>query len=635
MRSNAVLIQQASGVHSNLLNLTSKDHSEYCAKHNIDYWCIFGDTLAKEDHPFWNKVELALKALDEGYEYIIWLDADTYIADDTYDLRDACPQNGIGVVWHGKEEWPEHEDCYDHFNTGVFYLNACSLVKRFLTEWRETPDDGHFWGDQHSFNKVAKGILRSVIHTVDYKFNSVPFEQFRSDAPVVAAWHGYQRNIFLRMDAMQEFITEVKLRKYIAYCDRQTAGENAIKYREAGQFDLALRFFERAAELGEDSEFFYRELASLFIKKKDHVTASNILVHLVKMNPEEGEYWRMLSGCADFLGENEAGDRALKRAEKLLPNSPEVITNRAFWNLRNGYWATGFRQLKFDFMTGNRKIRFPEDSCYVDGDDANTRIFIWAEQGLGDTIMFSRFLKSFPADSNLICEVQPPLLSLMSHNFPGIRFVPQNPYRSINFSFGYHCGMFSLPDMFQATPEGVQENIKADIKCNPEKSEEWKQKIKLDPFKINIGFSWAGSPGHAGNHNRNTEAGYFDDLVEIPNTNWICLQRDIEIPQEVVDNTPEVQFIGHLPEDMDDVAGIIDNLDIIITVDSAIAHLAGAMGKKCIVLLSKASDWRWLLDRNDTVWYDNVRLVRQKELGNWQEVFDQVPALIEELFHGE
>ena len=149
------------------------------------------------------------------------------------------------------------------------------------------------------------------------------------------------------------------------------------------------------------------------------------------------------------------------------------------------------------------------------------------------------------------------------------------------------------------------------------------------------GFSWAGGHEHGNHATPTAQAILFDGTVKTPDTRWYCLQYGMEIDQATIDDTPEVTFIGNEPQDMADVAGILANLDLVITVDSAIAHLAGALGVPCWVLVSKSSDWRWLTEREDTVWYDSMRLFRQKTLGDWPEVMERVTTAIEEKINGK
>lgn len=635
--NDALLIQQADGKHSYLLNLTIKDHADYCRRYGFDYWPIYGTALTNENasrHAFWNKVALLRKGMEAGYKYVVWLDSDCWIADDTRDLREACPEDGFGLVWHGKAEWPESSDCYDHWNCGAVYVGNGANAERLLKQWWKSPDEGHFWHDQHAFNRFAVPYFERTwkssapIKKLGYEWNAVPFEEFACERPVVAAWHGYCHDIGQRLDAMTAYINAAKMRRMVEGCDVIEACQKADYCASVGNFDGAAQFFARARELGQESPDFLREYATCLIQMKRWGDAVPLLKEAVEAEHENGLLWRMLSGCYDFLGEHRLNSDALYHARKYSPDSPGVMLNTAFYYLRGGAWDAGFNLLKWDFAHGGRTMRHPSPewagwSC--------RRLFVWAEQGLGDTIMLYRFVLDLAEDHDIeeiVLEVQPPLVPLLKDACPKVKIVPQSPDKSIFWEFEGHIGLFSLPAIFHTTPENVGEACPY-LSAPPEKVAQWAERLP-DAGNLRVGFSWAGSQGHGNNVNRNMQAELFDDLVQTPRTEWYSLQHGIQIPQESVDTTPEVTWIGRECQDMADTAGILANLDLVITVDSAIAHLAGAMGKETWILLSKSSDWRWLLEREDSVWYKSVRLFRQKTLGDWGEVMERVEAALKE-----
>ncbi len=640
--NNALLIQQASGPHTFLLDLTVKDHSNYCRKHAFDYWPIYGSALTAEDagrHAFWSKVALLRKAVDAGYEYIVWLDSDCYIADDTRDLRDACPDDGIGLVWHGKPTWPESPDCYDHFNCGAVYIGNGRNAWRLLEKWWKAPDDGHFWHDQHAFNRHAIrnfeiAYLRPApVTMLGYEWNAVPFVEFACERPVVAAWHGYLTDIVGRLEAMQAFIQQNKMRVLIEGCSLPEACQKADYCVSVGNLDGAVLFFERARELGAEGVDFLREFANCQIQRRSWADAVPLLREALEIEPENGLLWRMLSGCYDFLGEHEENGRALFSALHYSENAPGVMLNQAFWNLRGGFWREGFEGLKWDFVQGGRKLRHPSPEW--DGIDSVKTLWVWAEQGLGDTLMLARFVcdalpvmvyECYLDIGKIVLEVQPPLVTLLrAQNWPNLEVVEQTADKSIPWEFSDHIGMFTLPYALGVTPKTLSGETYLKAPDLPH----WCERMAGDGFKV--GFSWAGSQGHGNNVNRNLTAGFFEELVETPGTRWYSLQRDIVIPQEAKDGAPEVTWLGDEFADMADTAAALANLDLVITCDSAIAHLAGAMGIPCWTLLSKSSDWRWLLEREDTPWYPSMRLFRQVTLGDWEPVAAKVAAELERL----
>lgn len=638
--NDAVLIQQASGSHTYLLNLIVKDHAQYCLNHDFDYWPIYGSALTGKDrdrHAFWNKVALLRNAVEAGYKYIVWLDSDCYIADSCRDLREACPEDGFGLTWHAKPEWPESKDCYDHFNCGAVYFSNGTEAQRLLNLWWKASDDGHFWHDQHAFNKNALENYRKVwrkeppVYAIGCEWNSVPFEEFRHPDPIVAAWHGCQVDISLRMDAMREFIEENKLRRMVDGCDAEEACQKAEFCMQTGQPEKAELFFAKAASLGVETVDFLREYGGCLALLKRWGEEVPLLRRALEKEPQNGLLWRMLGSCYDYLGEHELNREALFYADLWSPDAPAVMLNKAFFDLREGNWQRGFEGLRWDFLYGNRVLRYP----YMEWNRLKPckTLFVWYEQGIGDTLMLFRYVQEliYEGMEKIILEVQPALVPLLKEVHSRIEVIPQPFDKAIPFTFDAHVGMFSLPGLFNASP-GTTDG-KAYLSAPADKVEKWAEVIKGEGLKV--GFSWAGSQGHANNVNRNMEAVLFDEIVKTPGTEWFSLQHGIEVPNEVMVDTPEVLFIGHAAQDMADVAGMLANLDLVITVDSAIAHLAGAMGIPCWTLISKSSDWRWLLNRDDTVWYESMRLFRQTTLGEWEPVMERVQEALNGLLESE
>lgn len=636
---DALLIQQSDGVHAYLLSATLADHAAYCRRFDFDYWPIFGTALTGKDacrHAFWNKVSLLRKAVEAGYRYIVWLDSDCWIEDDRRDLRDACPEDGLGLVWHGKGEWVEGPECYDHWNCGAVYVGNGVQAERLLKQWWNSPDDGHCWHDQHAFNVHAVPGYEKLwrkpapITKLGFEWNAVPFEPFAHERPVVAAWHGYSHLIEERLNAMQAYMQARKLRRMAEGASLEEACQKAEFCMQNGNLEGALRFFERVEALGEANTNVLRQKAACLYTMKRFAEAAGCYQRILETEPESAPIWQTLSSCYDYLGEHEKNGEAIREAERLAPMYSLVMHNKMLWQLRDGQWEAGFAKMNWQYLLRERIAQYPTPEWH--GEPVKT-LWVWSEQGIGDTIMLSRFLREtdFPCEK-IVWQVQKPLVSLLqAQNWPGIEIVPAEPEKGVRWGFDAHIGMFSLPNLpvFRPyTPEKVCG--KPYLVAPPEKVAEWSRLISNPDGALKIGFSWAGSAGHGNNIHRNLRADLFDEIVKTPGTDWYSLQWGIEIPNEVINDTPEVCFVGHACSNMAETAGIIANLDLVITVDSAIAHLAGAMGKPVWCLISKSSDWRWLLDREDTVWYDSVRLFRQKELGDWQEVMERVEAALQE-----
>ncbi len=193
-------------------------------------------------------------------------------------------------------------------------------------------------------------------------------------------------------------------------------------------------------------------------------------------------------------------------------------------------------------------------------------------------------------------------------------------------SFDYQCPLLSLPLAFKTNLETIP-NISGYINLNnhANKINEWKERLgtKLKP---RIGLVWSGNPHHKNDHNRSLLL--RDILPFLPNQlEYISLQKEVrDIDRLTLDSNSRIlNFDSHL-NDFLDTSALINNLDLVISVDTSVAHLSGALGKKTLLLLPYVPDWRWLLDRDDSPWYPSMKLYRQNFIGDWNGALDRVKS---------
>ena len=202
--NNAVLIQHAYvGVFEPLMELTKEHHATYCERHNFDYWYEIGEIERPKEHGAWAKVKLILKALEKGYEFIVWLDADAMIYDADVDLREAIQADKIGVCWHRIPQ-------LNHWNVGVMYLHNSVAVQNIIDNWWASypaPADG--WFEQGVFNRIS--ISNKTVVTISDRWNATFDVNMVPDA-VVLGFHG-QRDAQYRLKLMQQALDKIATRK--------------------------------------------------------------------------------------------------------------------------------------------------------------------------------------------------------------------------------------------------------------------------------------------------------------------------------------------------------------------------------------------------------------------------------------
>jgi hypothetical protein len=245
-----------------------------------------------------------------------------------------------------------------------------------------------------------------------------------------------------------------------------------------------------------------------------------------------------------------------------------------------------------------------------------------AEQGLGDVIQFVRYIPYVAQlGTKVIIECHKELKSLLK-NVEGIQQVISQGEELP--SFDVHCPIASLPLIFNTIQDNIPTNIPY-IYVESMSVNKWKNKLENDNSKLNIGLVWAGNPKHKNDRNRSIPLSGFLPLMKFTNITFYSLQKgtaseqskNLPIRMKLVDLTKEIN-------DFADTAALIENLDLVITVDTAVAHLTGALGKPVWVLLPFAPDWRWMLNREDSPWYPTIRLFRQPSLGDWDSVISRI-----------
>jgi hypothetical protein len=250
-------------------------------------------------------------------------------------------------------------------------------------------------------------------------------------------------------------------------------------------------------------------------------------------------------------------------------------------------------------------------------------ILIHDEQGLGDTLQFVRYMPLVKERcAKTILETRKELVSLLA-GVPGIDEIVIRPDRaSMQAPCDFHMPLMSLPGLFQTTPETIPGGVPY-LQADSEKSEAWSSSLPSDGLRV--GLVWAGRPQHTNDKNRSCRLADLMPLLTLEDTIFVSLQKGPaseqlkELPKEV-----SVLDINQQLQDFSDTAAVVTNLDVVVTVDTAMAHLAGAMGKQAFLLVPFIPDWRWGARRLDSPWYPSMRLFRQSKPNEWPAVVSRV-----------
>jgi tetratricopeptide (TPR) repeat protein len=340
----------------------------------------------------------------------------------------------------------------------------------------------------------------------------------------------------------------------------------------------------------------------------------------------EGDSGRLLTNRAHALRRLDRLEEALEdlhKAVALDPNYAEAkfelgMVQLALGNYDDGWTAYERRWATRAFVQHRRDFKSPP---WTGNQAVNGRtILLHGEQGLGDTIQFVRYVTHVARlGATVILEVQPELVALLAET-KGAAHVFARGEKPVPFDL--HCPLMSLPLACKTNAVSIPANVPY-IKLPEAQVEKWAR--RLPAGKPLVGFCWAGRRSHHNDANRSIALARFAPLFEIPNVRFISLQRDPSVEDcALLRGYHNVLDVEDGLRDFADSAALISQLDLVVSVDTAVAHLAGALAKPLVVLLPFAADFRWLRVRNDCPWYPSAKLFRQPRFDDWESVIEQV-----------
>jgi tetratricopeptide (TPR) repeat protein len=305
-----------------------------------------------------------------------------------------------------------------------------------------------------------------------------------------------------------------------------------------------------------------------------------------------------------------------RRAVAVDPDFADAHWNLALAQLVEGDFANGWRGYEWRLRTKRHVPRGFEQPVWDGGPLAGKTILLHQEQGLGDTIQFLRYVPLVAArGGRVVLEVQPPLARLAA----GVKGVAEIVPAGMKLPhFDLHCPLLSLPDRFGTDLATIPAEMPY-LTPNPEAVEQWRLKLGDGP-RLKVGIAWAGNPSHKNDRSRSIAIERLLPILEVPGIRWISIQVGERAGDLARLPIGMVADLSNQLGDFGDIAAVIANLDLVIAVDTAVVHLAGALGRPAWAMLAFAPDWRWLLDREDSPWYPSLRLFRQARPGDWDSV---------------
>ena len=397
---------------------------------------------------------------------------------------------------------------------------------------------------------------------------------------------------------------------------------NALQ--QESDFTGAVEAYRKAIAIKPDLADAYNNLGRVLRELGSFEEAQASYRNAISINPNHADARSNLGNALAAQGQLEAAEEEFNAALKADPDFAEAGWNRGLIWLLRGNFIPGFEAYELRNKVKESYLDPQFLRSFWDGSDLNGRtILLLAEQGLGDTIQFIRYVPQVRArGGRVLLLAQPQLVKLFS-TFPGVEQVLTVGQELPPFDVA--CPLMSLPRVLRTTLQSVPADVPYLIP-SLEKSRRWRGRLASD--RPNVGLVWAGNATYKNDRHRSIPLHKWGPILRTPGINWISLQKGRSADEarqfSIVDCTAE------LP-DMEDTAALVSQLDMVIAVDTAVAHLAGALGRRTWTLIPFAPDWRWMLNREDSPWYPTMQLFRQPTMGDWATPIEKLAAQLREL----
>ena len=383
--------------------------------------------------------------------------------------------------------------------------------------------------------------------------------------------------------------------------------------------------FRRVLELDPTHANAYNNLGVLLEKSYRLAEAEDCYRSAMKWEPEYAPPYFNLGKVLQITNRLAEADQCFTRAISLDPRGDHLNLGMAFFYLLTRRYDEGWKKYAEVLQRQNPAQAIFGLPIWRGEALGGKRILLYYEQGLGDTLQFIRYAEAVVRQgAEVSLWVQPSLQRLLATAFSPLPIFCDE--RALACDYDYICELHRLPIVLAATDETIPYDG-AYVQALAADQRKWAARLAdCAKQKYRVGVVWGGNPGNPMDRYRSIPFDVFGRLFDNTEIAWISLQvgqraRDCRAaaPENLVDLADELN-------DFCDTAGVVSQLDLVITMDTSIAHLAGAMGKPTWLLLDAYSDWRWQLERNDSPWYPTMKLFRQRTLGDWPEVMERVAA---------
>lgn len=405
---------------------------------------------------------------------------------------------------------------------------------------------------------------------------------------------------------------------------------------ELGDLQAALRCFDQALKLNEkfDLAYIYKGNALIGLHRYDEaVTAYDTALQL---NPKRGETYFSRGNAYKKMREYRAAMADFMHAIEYRQDFAKAYWNLGLMLLVLGELEQGWKLHEWRWKLpelGLKQHHFSQPLWLGEENIVGKHLFICDEQGMGDKIQMMRYA---PILANLgvqvSIEVPRPLLQLAESLGPHVTVIAEGGRPS---SFDVYCPYMSLPLAMGTRLDNIAAEVPY-LRASEKSLQYWNEQVKPLPLgkSLRVGLAWSGAAIHTNDKNRSMSLEVLTPFLENEHIEFFSLQKEYRSADQILMKTLQgkIQDYSDMLNDFSDTAALIEKMDVVVCVDTSIAHLAGAMGKPVMLMLPHTPDFRWLIDRQDSPWYPTMHLFRQSSPANWTDVIKEIDGVLKSLF---
>ena len=492
------------------------------------------------------------------------------------------------------------------------YPEAEQILRRAL---KLNPDDA---GTQFNYGNVLIGLQR-------FDDAYAAFGKVLHLSPGFAEAHLNRGNILMLRknfaEAVACFDAAVRINPNFA----QAFSNRGSALEKMERFDEALASCDRALSLDPKNAELHASRATLLGCLRRYDEALREISAALSLGPDNAAFHYNRGNILVQAGRYDDAIAAFDKALALEPRFVDAHFNEGLCQLLLGNMERGSRNYEYRLQMPeylDLKRSFAGPVWLGENSIEGKTIFIHPEQGFGDTLMACRYVPLLAArGARVVLEVKPELVRLMEGLDSVFNLIARGEAVP---QYDIHCPIMSLPYAFKTQLATIPGTVPY-LRIPQENIDHWRSKLGDSRFKV--GIAWAGNPTFKNDRDRSITLKNILSVCSTAGAAFFSIQKDLRAGDaEILSVNPHITHLGTELNNFLDTAAVMQSLDLIISSDTSIVNLAGALGRPVWVLLSSNPDWRWLLDRADSPWYPTARLYRQRKSGDWDSVVVQVSA---------